>query len=351
MIEIPTYEQLLNRVLDRIPAELDRRQGSIIYNAVAPCCVEIEQLYIALKNMYDQVYIETATSSNLDALVALFGITRKEAIYAVRIGSFNVLPPLKSLFTDGTNTYEVINTDEGVDKVLLKCTSSGIVGNSYVGKLTALTYVEGLEKANLTGTYIPGKDTESDDELRVRYKEVISAPIFAGNVAAYKKLLKAQDEIGQCKITPAQGNNAGKVIATVLSKTNDTVSNVQAIQQRLDPSNSKDGTGEVPIGHTLIIQSANILPITITMGITVGSSYTKEGLKPIINKVLEEYMQVLCSRWENENQLTVRKSQIEARIVNIVGVEDVTKCLINGSTNNKVIPESSFPKLSTVTVE
>lgn len=351
MIEIPTYEQLLNRVLDRIPTELDKRQGSIIYNAVAPCCAEIEQLYIALKNLYEQVYIETATSTNLDSLVALFGIQRKEAIFAVRIGSFNVLPPLKSLFTDGTNTYEVISTDEGIDKVLLKCTSPGVVGNSYIGKLTALTYVEGLEKANLTGTYIPGKDVESDEELRVRYRNVISAPVFAGNVAAYKKLLKSQEEIGQCKITPAQGTQAGKVIATVLSKTNDTVSNVQAIQKRLDPSNSKDGTGEVPIGHTLIIQSANILPISITVGITVGSGYTKEGLKPIINKVLEEYMQSLCSRWENENQLVVRKSQIEARVINIVGIEDVTKCLINGSTNNKVIPESSFPKLSEVNVE
>ena len=36
-----TYEQILQRMLARVPGDIDKREGSIIYDALAPAAVEI----------------------------------------------------------------------------------------------------------------------------------------------------------------------------------------------------------------------------------------------------------------------------------------------------------------------
>ena len=93
--EIPTYEELLQRCLDRIPSTLDKRQGSVIYNALAPCCAELEQLWIKLASTYDLVFVDTAVGEALDALVKQNGMTRKEATHALRKGEFNMVVPVE----------------------------------------------------------------------------------------------------------------------------------------------------------------------------------------------------------------------------------------------------------------
>ena len=42
MYEHITYEGIMSRILARVPDTLDKREGSIIYDAVAPIAVEIQ---------------------------------------------------------------------------------------------------------------------------------------------------------------------------------------------------------------------------------------------------------------------------------------------------------------------
>ena len=39
MSETITYEEILKRMLDRVPSGLDKREGSVIYDALAPAAV------------------------------------------------------------------------------------------------------------------------------------------------------------------------------------------------------------------------------------------------------------------------------------------------------------------------
>lgn len=41
MYENITYEVILNRMLDRVPDYMDKREGSVIYDAMAPAAVEM----------------------------------------------------------------------------------------------------------------------------------------------------------------------------------------------------------------------------------------------------------------------------------------------------------------------
>ena len=51
------YDTILQRMLDRVPIQIDKREGSIIYNALAPAAAELAQMYILLKNKSDRSHV------------------------------------------------------------------------------------------------------------------------------------------------------------------------------------------------------------------------------------------------------------------------------------------------------
>ena len=52
-----TFTQILDRQLKNVPDDKDKRQGSIIYDALAPCSGEFANGYIVNKIQQDQVYL------------------------------------------------------------------------------------------------------------------------------------------------------------------------------------------------------------------------------------------------------------------------------------------------------
>ena len=55
MWEEMTYENILNDMLERIPNDIDKRPGSIIYDALAPCAYHLAQTYFQLNHFIDLV--------------------------------------------------------------------------------------------------------------------------------------------------------------------------------------------------------------------------------------------------------------------------------------------------------
>ena len=51
------FENILERLLANIDDSLDKTQGSIIYDALAPAAAELAQCYIALDVYSDQTYL------------------------------------------------------------------------------------------------------------------------------------------------------------------------------------------------------------------------------------------------------------------------------------------------------
>ena len=44
MFEVITYEKIMERMLARIPNNLDKREGSVIWDALAPAAMELESM-------------------------------------------------------------------------------------------------------------------------------------------------------------------------------------------------------------------------------------------------------------------------------------------------------------------
>ena len=201
------YDTILQRMLDRVPIQIDKREGSIIYNALAPAAAELAQMYILLKNNIDLVFADTAVDEYLDRLANQVGITRNEATYAIKKGLFydedNNLMDINigERFTIEDLVYKAVERIEtGTYK--MECEAQGTIGNNCVGTLIPVNYIENLAKAELTDILIPGEDQEDDESLRARYYETTSEQGFGGNVVDYQNKTKEIAGVGAVKVTP-----------------------------------------------------------------------------------------------------------------------------------------------------
>ena len=344
MNEIPTYEEILQRCLDRIPNTIDKRQGSIIYDALAPCCVELAQMYIELSGIYDQVFIDTAVGEALDKLVEQNGVKRKDATYALRKGEFNMVVPVDNRFSDGENTYIVIENIVGTNNSILRCEQAGAVGNGYYGSLTPITYLQGLTKAELTDIIDMGDDIESDEDLRIRYMESVTAPEFGGNVSDYQNKVKSLTGVGGCKVVPIwNGGGTVKLIITNSQGGVPTSSLVNDVQEAVDPNQDQKGLGIAPIGHIVTVVGAVAKKISVSATFTLESGVNPADIKDSVNNIVDNYFKSLSTNWDKEDNLIVRISQLETRLLGVAGVLDITNTKMNNSTSNLSLESNEIP--------
>ena len=342
--EIPTYEELLQRCLDRIPSTLDKRHGSVIYNALAPCCAELEQLWIKLASTYELVFVDTAVGEALDALVKQNGMTRKEATYALRKGEFNMVVPVGSRFSDGTLSYIVTENIAGTNNSRLECETAGSVGNTYYGSLIPISYIDGLTRAELTDIIDSGEDIETDDALRERYLEWVTAPEFGGNISDYQVKVKSLTGVGGCKVIPVwDGGGTVKLIITNSTYGVPDESLVDYVQEQVDPTGDQTGLGIAPIGHVVTVVGAEQASLTVACTLVLETGKTIQDVQTLVDEVVANYFNYLASTWDSNDNLIVRISQIETRILGVSGVLDITALTVNNTTNNIQLDSTEIP--------
>ena len=88
MYENVTYEDILQRMLDRIPNTMDKREGSIIYDALAPAALELQLMYIELDVIMNESFADTASREYLIRRANERGITPEPATNAILKGVF-----------------------------------------------------------------------------------------------------------------------------------------------------------------------------------------------------------------------------------------------------------------------
>ncbi|MGI5891999.1 MAG: baseplate J/gp47 family protein [Bacillota bacterium] len=206
-----TYRFILQRMLSRIPDSIDKREGSIIYDALAPAAYELDAYYALLKAAYENTFVDTASGEALDLRADELGVQRNTAVKAVRKGIFkdsNDLPmdvPLGSRFStmDGDESLNfVVREKLSVGIFRLECEQTGASGNNYIGELMAITPIAGLGSAELTDIIIPGQEIESDDQLRARVKQYVRSAAQDGNISQYYEWASNFSGIGRARVFP-----------------------------------------------------------------------------------------------------------------------------------------------------
>ena len=111
MYEHLTFEYLLNRMLNRVKEQnpnLDTREGSVIYNALAPTAMEFANAYIIIDDVFNQTFADTANRENLIKRAKERGVFVKPATKAIRKGIFDKEIPINKRFSLNSLRYIVI---------------------------------------------------------------------------------------------------------------------------------------------------------------------------------------------------------------------------------------------------
>lgn len=350
MDEVYTYEAILERMFNKVPASIDKREGSVIFNALAPAAAELAQAYITIFGVEDRTYADSSFDDDLSRRANERAISRKQATKAIRRGVFNIDIPLSSRFNLDDLNYVAI--EKIADKQYkMECETAGEVGNYYSGTLIPIEYINGLESAELMEVIIPGEDVEDDESLRRRYFNTLDSENFGGNISDYKEKTNSLTGVGGTKVYPVW-NGGGTVKLVIISSAykKPSVSLINDVQTAIDPiQNQGKGLGIAPIGHVVTVEGVSERIVNISSNITLQTGYVWVDVEANIKSVINKYFDDLNSTWAESANLVVRISQIETRILNVTGVLDIQNTLLNGAAENLVLNETEIALLGGVT--
>lgn len=345
--ESQTFEAILKRMLDRVPNDVDKREGSIIYDALAPAAAELAQMYMELEINKNLSYADTSSGEFLERRTAEFGVTRRSATVAIRKGLFygkdghQVEVEIGSRFSISNLIYSV-TSEIASGGYVLHCQQRGVAGNQPFGLMIPLEYIDGLVRAELSDVLVPGAEEESDDSLRQRFFNAVNEKPFAGNIAAYKQMIGGMSGVGGVKVYPAWAGG-GTVKCTIIASDHSQPSQtlINEVQTAVDPiKNSGQGLGFAPIGHSVTITAASGVQIDVVTSLALAAGTTVPMIQQDIEEVINDYLLSLREQWKDQDRLTVRISQIEARILSVSGIVDVMNTTLNGAaTNVELLPE------------
>lgn len=363
-----TYAYLMELALSYVPDDQDKRQGSVIYDALAPFCQLLAAGAIELKNFYTQTYAVTATGEDLDNRVVEQGIRRYAATHAVkRIALADsegnpVSVPLGARFSSVSDTnpvnYAVTSQYEENGVAIAgsyeaTCEEAGTIGNEYSGNLINITFIQGLASATMTTTLVPARNEETDEELRERYFESLNQKSFGGNIADYRAKVKAEG-VGDVQVYPVW-DGGGTVKLSIVDPQYRAFKPesgfVQAFQNKIDPENAQGvrgtGLGIAPIGHQVTVVTPTEVPINVTATVTLQNNYTTDQVKGLVKTALESYIKSLRESWGdadnfNAYSCNVFLSRVSSAIVMTPGIANVTDVKMNGVAADIYLTETSL---------
>lgn len=153
------------------------------------------------------------------------------------------------------------------------------------------------------------------------------------------------------KVTPIW-DGGGTVKLTILdsdfNKASDTL--ITLVQEEICPQKSSLGLGLAPIGHCVTVDTVEESIIDLTTNITTIENANIDIVKQQIIQQINDYLLELRKTWGDNDNLIIRLSQIEARILNIDGVLDIANTKINSNTGNIELQSMQIPVLGEVNI-
>lgn len=402
MYEEITYETLLERMLERagsIDGNVDTREGSLVWLGSAPVAMELQNLYLALDNLFAETFADTASREYLIRRAGERGITPYPATPAVlrlEVVPASLALPMNTRFSIGALNYAVTD-DLGAGAYALTCETAGQDGSQYSGPAVPIDFIEGLESCAVTALLVPGEDEEDTEALRQRYFDSLNAQAFGGNRMDYIEKTNALPGVGGVKvyrawnggIAPAslvppkeaetwmQGlsgvpetvktwleavyaaGSSGKLtvggtvklvlIDSTFSQPSATL--ISQVQSAIDPEqNAGEGLGIAPIGHVVKVHGVEAETVDLSFSLYYQRGWSWDDVKGYVTDAVNAYFLELAKSWaDQEEALIVRISQVESRLLDIDGILDIAGTKLNGAATNYALALDHIPVLGKIT--
>ncbi len=400
MFEEYDFDTLMDKMLSNVDDKLDKREGSIIYDAIAPVALELSNFYLNLDMVLDEVFAESASYYYLTKRAAERGLLPKEETNATLM--MKVVPAETQIsIGDRFNLDELNYTvasiiDGNAGTYQVQCETAGVIGNQQLGTLIPIeteNELNNMESATLEEVLIPGEDEEDVETFRERYFASFNNEAFGGNKTDYTEKVNNIDGIGGCKPIRAWsgGYNPAKMMPTdevkvwFENQSKDTLGEtvydwlsaiynasinklltvggtvklviinsefrkpsstlINKVQEEIDPTDTAgEGDGIAPIGHVVNVVGVKEEPINITLSsVEYETGYSFDKLKDAMETTIDNYLLDLRQTWASNTNLIVRISQMEAQLLLIEGIVDMKAVLLNDQAENVTLGSDSIP--------
>ncbi len=345
-----TEDVIQQRKLGRVSDDLDKRQGSIIYDTLAPNSFEEAQLYIALDDViqFGLNVTEDTPDEFVDLKTKALGVIRKQALQAVGEVVFTgdegtVIPIGTRVRTDSADPVYFVTTMEGIiangqSTVRAIAEVGGTNGNVSPNQVNVvLGDLSGLMTVTNPNPFIGGVDRETNEALLTRYYEKVQRPATSGNAYQYEQWAKSVPGVGDAKVTEvAFGPGTVKVVLLSDQKTAPDQTVIQATVDYIETVR--------PVGATPTIIGATEIPINVSATLTLASGATLEEIQSQFETGLKQYLQSIAFKDE-----LIRYTRIANVLLDIPPIIDYENLLVNGGTSNIQTTQDEVGVLGTVT--
>ena len=367
------FDYWLELVLSYVPENIDKREGSIIYDAVAPAAMVLAEQSLQLANIVKQTYVKTADDEYLDYRAVEYGTARYPATYTkalaravgdtedgtvdnIRVGDRFASVQDEPVF------YKVSYVNENKTFVLTAETA-GTGPNSYIGQVLPVTPNDRITYAEIIEVSAPARDTETDDHLRARLLAENRWLAYGGNVADYLDMTSKIHDVGATQVYPTW-DGAGTVKLVILNNDLMPASQtlIKKVKEEIDPEDKEtQGYGLAPIDHRVTVVAPETFKVDITMNVTIADSANVDTIKANIKTSLEELFKSLRKDWNTVNptvgrgySMTIYRSKILSRVMMLEGVANATMPRLNGKDEDLQLvfnnTASQLPVLGEVTI-
>lgn len=332
-----TEEVIRQRIFSKLPANLDKSEGSFIWDILSPVIIELNISAIWAQQVLERGFAQTTFGPYLDLRAAEHGVTRRPAVKATGRVIFTgnpgtVIPVGTQVSTIGSRTASVvvfITTKEaqigesGTVSVDIEALEPGTSGNVGAGMIVGIPVsIAGITSVINEEPTTGGVGAESDESLLQRLLERARLPATSGNAAHYMLWARDVPGVGKVKVFPLH-DGPGTVKVVVVDVNSQPVSPelLQAVYEHIEQNR--------PIGAAVTVEPAPAVTINVTAKVVLSAGYTLQEVQTEFNKRLAQYFAEIALA-----QTYVSYANVGSILFNTPGVTDYTNLLLNGGTNN-----------------
>lgn len=348
-----SLDTIHQEMLEGIPEHYQKTVGCPTWDFTRAFAIGADELQADLAEEAKKLDVDNLEGDELTRFVfQRKGITRRAATYAIG-----------TLYVEGTGTVQEGDlfasqggirfmatetvTINGSGYVPIRAVNAGSSGNLPPGVITEIPVtIAGIVSVTNPEATTDGYEEESDEDLRARYYTALPDPATCGNAAHYHQWALEVSGVGDAKVFPL-GHGNWTVDVVIIDAEHDAADDelVGRVQEYIDPESAGLGLGKAPIGAHCYVESAETVPLTVDVTVTLMAGITADSVSQDIQNAIKAYLVGIAFQ-----QLYVSYAKISDAISGVAGVADHEGLLVNGGTQNVAVTERQVAVLGEVII-
>lgn len=340
MLENQTEEMIKKRLLDAVPSEIDKTEGSFIYDAVSPAAIELAEAYIEINSILDKVFVGSSYGEWLDKKAGEFGLSRKHATKAT--GEVLIKGKPQTVIPKGTivqteddlqfRVTELVIIETEAVTAQVEALEEGIRYNIPTGRIVKFTtQPPGASSVFNEEPVSGGTEIEPDEEFSKRILIKARTPSTSGNANHYRQWAMEVSGIGNAKVFPLwDGPGTVKVSVIDMNKMPASDVLVEQVVNHIEDVR--------PVGALVSVFPASISTIDVLAMLAIVEGYSIDFIQQEFTNKFSSYLKEIAF---TEN--IISHARIGYILLGIEGVKDYSSLTLNGEGDSIVLGSDAVP--------